>query len=147
MSASTLVNSPNHSAGNEEMLDVLQREAFEYFIHESSPINGLVLDKSREGWPASIAAIGHALAGYPAGVERGFITRDDAVQRTLVTLRFFTTAPHGPETDATGHKGFYYHFLESEDRSARMALRVVERGYHLSAGRHAGRRLLSEAKC
>ena len=96
----------------DKMPDILQRESFDYFIHESSPINGLVLDKSREGWPASIAAIGLALGGYPVGVERGFITRDEAVQRTLVTLRFFTTAPHGPETDATGHKGFYYHFLD-----------------------------------
>ena len=60
-----------------------------------------MLDKSREGWPASIAAVGLALAAYPLGVERGFITRDDAVQRTLATLGFFANAPHGPESDAT----------------------------------------------
>src|SRR5664279_6445736 len=90
-----------------ELLRTLQQDSFSYFVHKTNPINGLVLDKSREGWPASIAAIGLALASYPVAVEGRFMTRADAVQRTLVTLRFFANAPHGPETDATGHKGFY----------------------------------------
>jgi hypothetical protein len=95
-----------------ELLITLQRDSFSYFVHEANPANGLVLDKSRAGWPASIAAVGLALAAYPVGVERGFMTRDDAMRRTLTTLRFFTNAPHGPEADATGNRGFYYHFLD-----------------------------------
>jgi hypothetical protein len=39
-----------------------------------------VLDKSRAGWPASIAAVGLALAAYPVGVECGFLTRADVVR-------------------------------------------------------------------
>ena len=89
-----------------ELLRTLQLDSFSYFVHQTNPANGLVRDKSREGWPASIAAIGLALAAYPVGVERGFMTREDAVRRTLATLRFFANAPHGPESDATGHKGF-----------------------------------------
>ena len=104
-----------------ELLRTLQQDSFSYFVHQTNPANGLVRDKSREGWPASIAVIGLALAAYPVGVERGFMTRDDAVQRTLATLRFFANAPHGPESDATGHKGFYYHFLDMQ--SGRRALR------------------------
>jgi hypothetical protein len=46
--------------------------------------------------------------GLSIGVERGFITRDDAIKRTLTTLRFFWNSPQGPEPDATGYKGFYY---------------------------------------
>jgi hypothetical protein len=95
-----------------ELLRTLQQDSFGYFVHQTNPVNGLVRDKSREGWPASIAAVGLALAAYPVGVERGFMTRADAVRRTLATLRFFANAPHGPEPDATGHKGFYYHFLD-----------------------------------
>ena len=97
-----------------ELLKRLQCDSFSYFLHKTNPANGLVLDKSREGWPASIAATGLALAAYPVGVERGFMTRADAVHRTLTTLRFFTNAPHGPQVDATGHKGFYYHFLDMQ---------------------------------
>ena len=95
-----------------ELLRKLQLDSFSYFVHQTNPANGLVRDKSREGWPASIAAVGLALAAYPVGVERGFMTRSDAVRRTLATLRFFANAPHGPESDATGHMSFYYHFLD-----------------------------------
>ena len=81
-------------------------------MHETNPANGLVLDKTTADWPASIAATGFALAAYPVGVERGFISRTAAVERTLATLRFFWTSPHGPAADATGYQGFYYHFLD-----------------------------------
>lgn len=45
-------------------LEKLQRETFEYFLHETNPSNGLVIDKTATGWPASIAATGLALAAY-----------------------------------------------------------------------------------
>jgi hypothetical protein len=103
------------------MLDSLQRDAFRYFLNETNPANGLVPDRTRadvparaRNAPASIAAVGFALAAYPLGVERGFLTRAEAVERTLATLRFFRTSPQGAEPDATGHKGFYYHFLDMQ---------------------------------
>jgi hypothetical protein len=92
--------------------EILQRDSFSYFAHETNPANGLVIDKTSPDWPASIAATGLALAAYPVGIERGFMARRAAVERTLVTLRFFWNSPHGPEPDATGYQGFYYHFLD-----------------------------------
>jgi hypothetical protein len=117
-----------------ELLRTLQRESFNYFIHQTNPANGLMADKSRAGWPASIAAVGLALAAYPVAVERGFMTRDDAVQRTLATLRFFANAPHGPESDAVGYKGFYYHFLDlkSGRRAWRSELSSVDTAFLLA---------------
>jgi hypothetical protein len=94
------------------MLDVIQRCAFAYFLHETNRANGLVLDKTCADWPASIAAVGLGLTAYPVGVERGFMSRAEAVERTLTTLRFFWGSKQGPEPDATGYKGFYYHFLD-----------------------------------
>jgi hypothetical protein len=94
------------------LLDGLQRETFEYFLKEVNPANGLVADKTRADWPASIAATGLAMAAYPIGVERGFMFRGAAAHITLTTLRFFRNSPHGPEPDATGYHGFYYHFLD-----------------------------------
>src|SRR5450759_3488815 len=96
----------------EAELELLQRESFSYFVHETNPANGLVIDKTAENWPASIAATGFAWAAYPVGIERGFISRAAAVGRTLATLRFFWNSPQGPEPDATGYQGFYYHFLD-----------------------------------
>lgn len=90
----------------------LQRSAFSYFQHETNPLNGLVLDKTAPSWPASIAATGLGLACYPVAVERGLLSNRDAVQRTLATLRFFASSAQGPEPDAGGYHGFYYHFLD-----------------------------------
>lgn len=95
-------------------LEHLQRQTFGYFLHETNPANGLVIDKTAENWPASIAATGLALACYPVSVERGFMLRAAAVERTLATLRFFWNSPQGPEPDATGYRGFYYHFLDMQ---------------------------------
>ena len=95
---------------SEDALRALQRNMFDYFLRESNPQNGLVRDKTEERSPASIAVVGFALAAYPIGVERGFMTRAEAVELTLATLRFFSNSAQGTEPDATGYKGFYYHF-------------------------------------
>ena len=42
-------------------LGSLQRETFSYFLHETNPRNGLVIDKTAAEWPASIAATGFAI--------------------------------------------------------------------------------------
>ena len=89
----------------------LQRDTFQYFVEESNYANGMVPDNTRLGSHASIAAIGFALTAYTIGVERGYIARSAAVERTLATLRFFRDSEQSEEVDATGYKGFYYHFL------------------------------------
>ena len=89
----------------EAELERLQHQSFSYFLHETNPDNGLVIDKTAPDWPASIAATGFALAAYPVAVERGFMPRAAAVERTLTTLRFSGTArkalnPTSPATRA-----------------------------------------------
>ena len=94
------------------MLQGIQRDSFGYFIHEVNASNGLVSDKTAPGWPASIAAVGMALTAYPIGVERGLMSHEEALQRTLTTLRFFMASEQGESPTATGQRGFYYHFLD-----------------------------------
>jgi len=96
------------------MLDRLQRAALGYFVEEFNPANGLIADRTRAGAPCSIAVVGFALASYPVAVERGWMARADAVARTLATLRFFWTSSQSESVDATGYKGFYYHFLDMQ---------------------------------
>src|SRR5258706_4023057 len=97
--------------GARTMLDQLQHDTFRYFLHEVDPASGLTLDSTAPGSHASMAAVGLALSSYPVGVERGFLTREEAAARTVATLRFFWNAPQGPEKDAAGYHGFFYHFL------------------------------------
>lgn len=121
-------------------LELLQRQAFDYFLYETSAANGLVSDKTAPNWPASIAATGLALASYPVGVERGLMSRTAAVERTLKTLRFFWNSPQGPEPDATGYRGFYYHFLDMQTgrRASQSELSTVDSAFLLAGALTAG---------
>ena len=100
--------------GDEAMLDGLQREAFNFFLVHTNPANGLVADTSRPDSPSSIAAVGFALSAYPIGVQRGWMARAEAVDRTLTALRFFSKSDQSGTTTATGFRGFYFHFLDVE---------------------------------
>jgi len=104
---------PGVSPDTVAFLDSLQHKTFNWFWDLTPASNGLTPDR----WPtpsfSSIAAVGFALTGYGIGVERGWITRQQAADRTLATLRFFWTSAQdsaGPNT--TGYRGFYYHFLD-----------------------------------
>jgi len=126
-----IVNDTKKQSGTDDLLEEIQRDAFQYFLDETNRTNGLVKDRAHTGAPASIAATGFALAAYPVSVERSWTTREEAIERTLFILRFFWTSPHGPEADATGYKGFYYHFLDMNDgrRDGGCELSTVDSGF------------------
>ena len=107
-------NAEKTAPSDEALLEHLQREAFDYFLHAYNPRNGLVADTTHDGAPCSIAAIGFALSVYPVGVERGWMDRADAVQRTLCTLRFLMASDQSGSARATGYRGFYFHFLDMD---------------------------------
>lgn len=106
----------------ETELDKLQQQTFNYFLYETNPVNGLVADTSSPDSPASPAATGIGLSCYPVAVERGMISRNTAAERVLAALRFFKNSRNSLEPEATGYKGFYYHFLDiNSGRRARLS--------------------------
>jgi hypothetical protein len=91
----------------------LQERTFRFFWDTANPENGLIPDRHPTPSYSSIAAVGFGLTTYPIGVERGYVTREEARQRVVKTLRFFADAPQGPEPrGVTGYRGFFYHFLD-----------------------------------
>jgi hypothetical protein len=109
--AATLSATP-HVLHDEAFLDLVQHTAFDYFWYETNLANGLVKDRSGETSLASVAAVGFGLSALTVGIDRGWINREAGRARVLTTLAFLWGSPHGPEADATGYKGFYYHFLD-----------------------------------
>jgi hypothetical protein len=94
-------------------LDTLEERTFRWFWDLSDPRTGLTPDR----WPSksfvSVGAVGFALTAYPIGAERGYVSRAQACDRALTTLRFFWNAPQGSAAHGcTGYRGFFYHFLE-----------------------------------
>lgn len=117
------------------LLDTLGQRTFAYFWETANPRNGLVPDR----WPtqsfSSVAAVGFALTAYPIGVEHGWITRAQARDRVLTTLRFFWNAPQGTATAGmTGYRGFFYHFLDMDSgrRFNRVELSTIDTGLLLA---------------
>ncbi|HRJ62953.1 glucoamylase family protein [Brevundimonas sp. UBA2416] len=110
-------------------INELQERTFRWFTHVTNRANGLTPDR----WPtesfSSVAAVGFALTCWPIGVERGWISREEARERTLTTIRFFHDLPQGPEaTGVGGYKGFFYHFLDMQTghRFGRTELSTVD---------------------
>lgn len=99
----------------ELFLEELQEKTFLWFWDWTNPTTGLTPDRTPDPPFSSIAAVGFALTAYPVGVERGYVRREQAVDRVLATLRFLWRAPQGSESAETaGHMGFFYHFLDLE---------------------------------
>jgi hypothetical protein len=96
------------------LFDDIERRTFDYFWETANPDTGLIPDRYPYTEPfSSVAAIGFGLTAYGIGAERGYITREEAVQRTLTTLRFLEGAPQGSRNvGMTGYHGFFYHFLD-----------------------------------
>ncbi len=91
-------------------LEKIQRRALNFFLKEAHPETGLVRDRApnSEGRvnnaPASIAASGYALSAYVVGVQHGWITRDQGMNRTKRALRFAIQ-------EMEHEHGFFYHFV------------------------------------
>jgi hypothetical protein len=101
---------------SDSALHRLQRSTFAYFLKKANPDNGLVADSTRQGTPCSIAVVGLALTSYLIGVERGFLSRREAIGRVLATLRTFGDVSETRQA-AAGYRGFYYHFLDMQTAS------------------------------
>jgi hypothetical protein len=104
---------PRPDLTDQAFLDLLEQRTFQFFWDLADPDTGLIPDRHPTPSFASLAAVGYGLTAYTVGVERGYVTRDQAAGRVLLTLRFLDQAPQGPEPQgAAGYKGFFYHFLD-----------------------------------
>lgn len=104
------------SSEDHSFLDKVQKHSFRYFTECINPENGLVMDKAPnhdvgsqtidfQYSAASIAGVGFALTVFPVGVERGWISRERALELTRTVLQYFL--------EKMDHKnGFFYHFTD-----------------------------------
>lgn len=91
--------------GDAVFLDQVQRGAFLYFWHEVHPETGMVRDRS-SAEIVSVAGVGFQLSALPIGVERGWVSRDEAQNRATLILRSLLAEP------TNRHAGLFYHYLD-----------------------------------
>ncbi|WP_300437457.1 glucoamylase family protein [Christiangramia sp.] len=89
---------------DEELLDLVQEQTFGYFYDFAEENSGLAKERSQEdayGGDGSLIVTtggsGFGLASFPAAVERGFISRTEAIDRLKKILDFLESVPtyHG----------------------------------------------------
>lgn len=115
---STSVANPARPAARERptitpLVNELQKRTFRWFWDHTQD-NGLIPDRFPYQEPfSSIAGMGFAFTAYAVGAEQGWVTREQARDRTLKALRYLRGLPMGPSIgDDAGYHGFYYHFLD-----------------------------------
>jgi len=118
----------------------VKQAAVDYFWYEANPENGLIRDRSTKGSAASLAAVGFGLSALTVGVENGWVQREAARDRTLLTLRTFWYGPQGTTILGTiGYKGWFYHWLDMETatRTWDSELSSIDTGLLLAGILHA----------
>jgi len=95
------------SDSDDALLQEIESANFRYFWEEANPETGIVRDRCHARVPdtsdlGSIAATGFGLTALCIGEKRGFVSRIEAQERALNTMRFLWKMPN--------HRGFFYHF-------------------------------------
>jgi len=99
-----------------DLIDDLSRRSFRFFLEQTNPRTGLVLDRaSGTGGPekkpshegvASIAATGFGLTAFCIAADHRWISYETARQHVFTTLRYFATK-------APQQHGWFYHYLDA----------------------------------
>ena len=100
------------SPEDDQFLNDVEAASFLFFWEQGNPKTGMVKDRcnvhtDNQGGASSIAATGFGLTALCIASQRGFISRDDALERVFVTLRFLWKK-------LPNHRGFFYHFANPE---------------------------------
>ena len=111
------------------IINDIEKRTFDFFWETTNPDTGLTPDR----WPtpsaSSIAGVGFALTIYPYAATRNYITKEQVIDRTLVTLRTLWGLKQGPEARGNaGYKGYFYHFIDSKtgERLAQCELSSID---------------------
>lgn len=76
------------SLSDTELLDLVQEQTFKYFWDLAGTNSGLARERSSDNNIVTIGGSGFGISSFPAAVERGWISREEAVQRLEKILSF-----------------------------------------------------------
>jgi len=99
------VSAKSHAMDDEELLTSIQEATFRYFWQNGHPISGLARERSDHGDDdCTTGGSGFGLMAIVVGVERGFVTREEAAERMLKIMAFL-------EEKAERYHGVWPHWL------------------------------------
>jgi hypothetical protein len=92
---------------DEELLTLVQQQTFKYFWDFGHPISGMARERSTSGDIVTTGGTGFGIMAMIVAVERGFITRTQAVERIQTIVSFL-------DTQCTKYHGAYAHWINGK---------------------------------
>ena len=92
---------------DEELLTLVQRQTFKYFWDFGHPVSGMARERSTSGNTVTTGGTGFGIMAMIVAVERGFITRNDAVGRIQKITTFL-------KDKCTSYHGVFAHWVNGE---------------------------------
>lgn len=77
---------------DEELLDMVQEYTFRYFYDFAHPASGMARERNTSGDVVTSGGTGFGIMGLCAGIDRGFITRQQGIAHINKILTFLETA-------------------------------------------------------
>jgi len=78
----------SHNMTDEEFLDMVQRATFRYFYDFGHPVSGLSRERNTSGETVTSGGSGFGVMALLVGIERGYILREEGINRILKIVRF-----------------------------------------------------------
>ena len=118
---SGMVSATTHSMTDDELLTMLQETCFHYYWEGAHPGSGMI----RENLPGNdrivaTGASGFGIMALVVGAERGFITREQAVERLNQITTFLEKAPR--------YHGAWSHFMDGKTGESLPVFDVIDSG-------------------
>jgi exo beta-1,2-glucooligosaccharide sophorohydrolase (non-reducing end) len=120
-SPSPVVSAETHSMTDDELLTMLQEDCFRYYWEGAHPDSGLI----RENLPGNDRIVATGASGFGimallVGVERGFITREQGIERLNKITTFLEKAPR--------YHGAWSHFMDGTTGQSLPVFDVIDSG-------------------
>ena len=77
---------------DEELLDMVQRYTFRYFNEFAHPVSGMARERNSSGDIVTTGGTGFGIMAWLVAAERGFVSRNDAIQQLYKITNFLSTA-------------------------------------------------------
>jgi len=88
---SSPVTAYTYAMSDTAMLTMLEKATFRYFWDYAHPVSGLARERLGSGETVTFGGSGFGVMAILVGIERGFITREQGIQRILKILNFLAT--------------------------------------------------------
>ncbi len=88
---SDAVTASTTSASDSTLLDMVEEATFKFFWDYGHPVSGLARDRLGSGETVTSGGSGFGVMAILVGIERGYITRQQGIDRMLKILNFLST--------------------------------------------------------